>query len=566
MSQSTTLTTFASLQNDTSATTDLNNNFSAINTALTGCLSLLGQAPNQMQANLDMNSNRMINLPAPVSINEPLRLADATTLNGGGTVTVSQLPIGGTTGQVLTKNSATNFDVSWQTPAVNVTAGKQLSVTNTLTLSGTDSTTITFQGTDTYVGRATTDSFSNKTFNANVNGNIFQMFGNTINAITGTGAMVLGTTPTINNANLTGTVSGTPSLSGVNFIQFSNIAQINAFSLLGNTAGSTGNLAGFTIGSLTQKGSPAANDLVLIQDQSASGALKFCTVNTLASAGSVSSIAGNTGAFTLALGINNATNQIQLDPTFHQGYLGGFNLSNDGVTPNTVIDISKGVCCDDAQGYMMKMGAFTKSIGGTWVVGTGNGGLDTGTVAINTWYHVFIIARTDTGVVDGLISTSATSPTMPTNYTVKRRIGSIKTDGSAHILPFIQNGDEFYWAGAIPQDIALTNPGVAAITQTLASVPTGVVVKAQMNIRLGWVSTIPWPFFSPLAVTDQAPGTASSPYGQFFGNNLSSPAAFNYSVLTNTSAQVRLRCMGSDTNATVNAATLGWVDTRGRNA
>lgn len=116
MSQSTNLTTFASLQNDTSATTDLNSNFSAINTALTGCLSILGQAPNQMQSNLDMNQNRLINLPPPVSINEPMRLSDATTLNGGGTITVtSQLPVGGTVNQVLGKNSSTNFDVSWQT-------------------------------------------------------------------------------------------------------------------------------------------------------------------------------------------------------------------------------------------------------------------------------------------------------------------------------------------------------------------------------------------------------------------------------------------------------------------
>src|SRR5579871_3228227 len=114
MSASTTLTTFSSLQNDTSATTDLNSNFSAINNALGNCLNTNGQSPNQMLSNLDMNSNRIINIPAPVSTLEPMRLADATTLNGGGTVAVSQLPVGGTAGQVLEKNSSTNFDVSWQ--------------------------------------------------------------------------------------------------------------------------------------------------------------------------------------------------------------------------------------------------------------------------------------------------------------------------------------------------------------------------------------------------------------------------------------------------------------------
>lgn len=43
-----------------------------------------------------------------------------------------------------------------------VASGKKLSVSNTLTLAGTDSTTITFQATDTYVGRATTDTLTNK--------------------------------------------------------------------------------------------------------------------------------------------------------------------------------------------------------------------------------------------------------------------------------------------------------------------------------------------------------------------------------------------------------------------
>lgn len=53
---------------------------------------------------------------------------------------------------------------SWQAPyfADVVTSGKKLSVSNTLTLAGTDATTLTFQGTDTYVGRATTDTMSNK--------------------------------------------------------------------------------------------------------------------------------------------------------------------------------------------------------------------------------------------------------------------------------------------------------------------------------------------------------------------------------------------------------------------
>ena len=83
----------------------------------------------------------------------------------------------------------------------------------------------------------------------------------------------------------------------------------------------------------------------------------------------------------------------------------------------------------------MQLGAFAKTTG-TWTLGTGNGCLDTGTVAASTWYSVFVIERIDTAVVDVLCSTSATAPTMPTNYTRKRRIGSILTDANTAINYF----------------------------------------------------------------------------------------------------------------------------------
>ncbi len=67
-----------------------------------------------------------------------------------------------------------------------------------------------------------------------------------------------------------------------------------------------------TITGLTNKASPdPSNDYVIIYD-SAGTAVKKATVSAVAGAGAVSSIAGNTGAFTLANGIDNSTNQIQL--------------------------------------------------------------------------------------------------------------------------------------------------------------------------------------------------------------------------------------------------------------
>jgi len=91
---------------------------------------------------------------------------------------------------------------------------------------------------------------------------------------------------------------------------------------------------------------------------------------------------------------------------------------------------------------------LTKRIDAAWAVGDNNGGLDGtessgGTPDASTMYYIWLIKRSDTGVVDALYSESPTGPTMPTNYDYKRLIGSVLTDGSANILPFTQTGDYF---------------------------------------------------------------------------------------------------------------------------
>lgn len=71
-----TLTDLSTLSNQTSAISLLNSNNAAIETALENTLSRDGTTPNAMEADLDMNSNRIINLPEPVSGEEPARKAD----------------------------------------------------------------------------------------------------------------------------------------------------------------------------------------------------------------------------------------------------------------------------------------------------------------------------------------------------------------------------------------------------------------------------------------------------------------------------------------------------------
>src|SRR5713226_3718289 len=154
-----------------------------------------------------------------------------------------------------------------------------------------------------------------------------------------------------------------------------------------------------------------------------------------------------------------------------RSYLAGLTLSNDGTSPNTVIDVSAGVCADDTNVAMLNLPSGQTINGAT----TGAGGLDTGSLAASSWYHAFVIGKPGGGAGALLAPTSLASPAFPTGYTLKRRVGSFKTDTSAHILPFKQFGEEFL-LGTSLQDVNITTTfGIAAKLLTL-TVPIGVPV------------------------------------------------------------------------------------------
>lgn len=132
-----TLTDLVNLQNENTSVNAINTNNNIIELAFDNTLSRDGTNPNQMNANLDMNSKHILNLPTPSTSNEPARLQDLATLTGGGSIIVNPLPVGGTINQVLAKNSSTNFDTSWKTfGGLNV-------VTTRTALAALDTTTVT---------------------------------------------------------------------------------------------------------------------------------------------------------------------------------------------------------------------------------------------------------------------------------------------------------------------------------------------------------------------------------------------------------------------------------------
>lgn len=104
--------TLAAIAGGYGSTDTLNANKTAIEAALENTLSRDGTSPNAMGAPLDMNSNRVLNLPAPTSAAEPVRLIDVQdgSIDADTFVVPSQ---SGHDGHVLASDGAV---ATWQDP------------------------------------------------------------------------------------------------------------------------------------------------------------------------------------------------------------------------------------------------------------------------------------------------------------------------------------------------------------------------------------------------------------------------------------------------------------------
>jgi hypothetical protein len=240
-------------------------------------------------------------------------------------------------------------------------------------------------------------------------------------------------------------------------------------------------------------------------------------------------------------------------------HIDGLTLSAAGGSAS--FGIASGVAIDTTSAKLLRLAAAITKTTSAWAVGTGNGGLDTGSIAINTWYHVYLIKRLDTAVVDVIFSLNASTPALPANYTVYRCIGSVRTDASSQWKKFSQIGDDFTW-GVPVNDLAVTDVGTTPVMRTL-TVPTGRIVKAKVR---GLMAN-PSPNIIILVTgnpEDSAVAGATDGNVTAYSQVASQPVGFDLpGVTTNTSAQVRT-VASDNSGTTLYLTTYGWIDNRGK--
>lgn len=281
-------------------------------------------------------------------------------------------------------------------------------------------------------------------------------------------------------------------------------------------------------------------------------------------AGTVASVVAGTG---IDVDVTDPTAPVvSLDPDAlvpPRGHLAGLTLTNNAVDTEHDLDIAVGEASSDATTAMRMIlsTGITKRFDATFVAGTGNGGFASGeAIPTSGTIHIWLIAKAD-GTVDVFANNHASSglsPALPATFTHKRRIASWTTDASANLDQIVQNGN-FFGRKSPANSINVTDPGTAAVLRAL-SVPLGIRVMARLSIYVE-ESTAPGNngvLVSDPAATDVAPSLAAfSIYGSILGSGV---ASGTLDVMTDTSAQVRVRQSRSNANIAMRGTTIGWFD------
>lgn len=230
-------------------------------------------------------------------------------------------------------------------------------------------------------------------------------------------------------------------------------------------------------------------------------------------------------------------------------------LSNNATDATNDIDATAGwFNFDDGSGQAYYAGGTGQL---DIVFGTNNGMLDTGTIA-NTTYHVFLIYNPTTLLSKLLASTNVSSPTMPSGYTKKARIGSIVRLTGA-ILPFSQC-DKYFFHKLVRADRSISASAPTTTTNLTLTVPIGLSVLSVITGYLVEASTaggavlIVDPSYSDFNITTtnftlriDTPGGSqqANTTGMLF-------------VKTNNSGQVSIK--SSTTTINLGILTNGWID------
>ena len=312
----------------------------------------------------------------------------------------------------------------------------------------------------------------------------------------------------------------------------------------------------------------AAGEFIL---KNSSGALPNGTVPvtalSFASGPALAGAAGGGNGAALALGagfnLNGTTLSAATPPQ------GSFKNLAIKVASNTTVTLAADlITVTDGTNYQTL--AFNQTIN---VGTTGANALDTGTIAIDTWYAIWAIAKSD-GTVAGLASASATSPTMPPGYTFKARVGWVRTiHASATLYGTWQLGRRAQYVVGLAQTTALPSMISGSSGNPANPTWTAVLVSAFVPPTASEIKVVL--FAQPSTTGSNQIGAIAAPNSSYgAANSASNPPALQAGYVNNANAnavQIAMNIIGAmmlETNSIYYASqaansgmnAMGWED------
>lgn len=240
-----------------------------------------------------------------------------------------------------------------------------------------------------------------------------------------------------------------------------------------------------------------------------------------------------------------------------KAYISGLELSNISMVNS--IGFCAGECASKSGELIILNNPIIKNINFPFEAGDNLGGLFSGSVSANTWYHVFIIKGAV--LVDCGFDISANGENIPSGYTEHQWIGAIKTDESGLIINFYQSGNIFLWDRPVGS-FNTYDPGILEVIETV-DVPTGITVKALLTFNcllIGGSNLNAVIFASSLFQSNQKPSSSILTVRASGGSSVQTDT--NSVEILADNAKIRYRSLESDSTLRVRCTTNGWVAPR----
>lgn len=236
------------------------------------------------------------------------------------------------------------------------------------------------------------------------------------------------------------------------------------------------------------------------------------------------------------------------------GFRSGGILSNNATDAVNDIDIAPFIVSDDTGQYTLSTSSIiTKRVDAAWAAGSGNGGLDTGSVA--TGFYSFWVIGGASVPTDVLISASWNMPTMPAGYTRKRYLGRLGFSSGWYL--FKQTGNHFRRRALLSAAISTVLAANTPTMITLPTAPSGGAFLLDLQYRALNASAGAFVFLN--SPDDPALATLSNPNQANIGIGTANASLSGKLQVYSDSIQ-RVRGVASNANTTIDLQVAGWWD------